>query len=296
MVTSGPWHRCGVVVGAVAALLLAACGSGGTDPSPTPPGPVTTSTTSAPDGTDAGGEADPLDREAVYAYCDRATGQDPLCWTTEYGNDVRAADLALEGIEEFGGFRRTEVAGAQGLGDAVRVGTTLDIVQATLERRLELTAIAESAACRVSFDQGARLGVVTVRMDGPRGPQEVVHAFLIENPVFRIGRSLREEAAGLGRAGIGVGTRLVDLRAADPDARLGTAGDATVLRVPPEPAREQLAAGSAERGMAFWLDDADTVRTWAIGVPEYPDGSAFIARPACHRSAAGVGARRPRSW
>ena len=272
MVTSGQRHRSGVVVGAVVVLLLAACGSGGTDPSPIPPGPITTSTTSTPDGTDAGGEVDPLDREALYAYCDRATGQDPLCWTSRYGNDLRAADLFLEGVEEFGGLPRTEVDGAQGLVDAVRVGTTLDIVQATLERRLELTAIAESAACTVSFDQVARLGVVTVMRDGPRGPQEVVHAFRIENPVFRIGRSLREEAAGLGRAGIGVGTRLLDLQAAYPDATLGTAGDATVLRVPPEPAREQLAAGSAERGMAFWLDDADTVRTWAIGVPQYLDG------------------------
>lgn len=209
------------------------------------------------------------DRTALYAYCDQAVGRDELCWTSRFGNNLRAADTALESVEEFGGLRRQEVDGAQGLGRAQPVGMSLDMVQATLDRRLRLATLGSRGGCTVWSDQTAGLGVVTVTSDGPRGQVEVVQAFVIENPVFRMGRALTEAASALGPPGIGVGSRFADLEAAYPDLGVsaGTAGK--VATVPALPARERLGTASDERGMTFWLGADDTVTSWAIGVPEY---------------------------
>jgi hypothetical protein len=122
--------------------------------------------------------------------------------------------------------------------------------------------------CRTAYDSKAQVGVVTVQTDGPLGQREIVQAYLIRNPVFRIGRSLSEASAGLGAPGIGVMSSLADLQATYPDLNVQREG-LKVAFTPPEQARDRLATTTTERQMFFFLDTDDRVGLWAVGVPQY---------------------------
>lgn len=209
-------------------------------------------------------------REALYDYCDQATGQDPNCWSSRYGNNLRALDQFLQGPDEFGGQQRLEVDGAQGLAAAAPVGTDVDFVSSTLVGINFVTDETSSAGlCRTAVDSEARVGVVTVLTDGPLGPREIVQAYIIGNPVFRMGRSLSDAAAGLGAPGIGVMSNLTDLQTAYPDLEVLVEEGHKVAFTPPEQARQQLATSSTERQMVFYLGTDDRIDSWIIGVPQY---------------------------
>lgn len=239
----------------LALVLLSGC-----DPDPPPPGPAPKAAAPVPSD----------DREALYDYCDRATGPDPKCWSTQYHNNLRALEHSMKSPDSFGGQSRLEVDGPQGLAAAAPVGTRIEFVSSTLVGIDFVTDEPNSAApCRTAFDEKAQLGVVTVLTDTPLGPQEIVQAYIIANPVFRMGNSLSEAAVGLGAPGIGVMTSLADLQSVYPDLEIAQRDGMKVASTPPEEAREDLGATSTERQMVFVLDEKDRVTVWMVGVPKY---------------------------
>ena len=202
--------------------------------------------------------APPLGREALYAYCDRAAGQDPACYTPRFGNDLRAADDFLRGPDWFGGLKET-TATPQGL-TALPVGTTLDMVHNQFGS-LELSANdAPDGVCSIRLDPNARFGVVTRRDTGARGEVDVVEAFLIRNPVIRL------------PDGLGVDSTLDDLQTAYPSLQVAEESGGKYATTPPEVAEETLYSTSSERVLRFRLSSENTVTEWSAGSPQFTAG------------------------
>lgn len=238
------------VIGVV--IVLAACGSAGTSDPPDPPDPSTSA--SSPDllSPTPSPTPSPSDSEALYDYCDRAVGKDDLCHTRTFGNNLRALNDSLDGVEEWGGVRET-TATAQGM-TAAPVGSTVDMLMASLP--LDLSEVIDSdGPCTASLDRTAQLGVVAVRMPGPRGDVDVIHAYLIGNPVVRTSD------------GLGVGSSLSDVRAAHPDLVVEPTVGGSLAATPVEQALEVLAAPDTRRVMAFWLNVDEQVTGWSVGIP-----------------------------
>ena len=249
-------------VALTAAFLLGGCAASSDPADPTPsatltspspsPSPSTPPSTPAPSPSPS--PTPSLDAEDLAGLCDTASGPDDRCFSTRYGNNLRALEGFLDGVEEWGGVRETTVT-AQGL-TAAPVGGTVDMLTAVIPLDLG-TEVDAQGSCTAAFDGEAQLGVVSVTTPGPRGDVEVVQAYLIANPVVRTSDDL------------GLGSTLAHLRDAHPDLEVGPTGDGSVAFTPVEEALEQLAAPDSRRTMLFRLDETDRVVAWAVGVPTY---------------------------
>ncbi len=259
-------RKAGHLAGAAMVLLvLASCIP---EPGPVPPPP---SQSTEPVDSSAPETPEPLsEREQLYRYCDQAVEQDPKCWSSRFGNDLRAQDASLRGEQTVGGQERTEVLGAGGLTDVARVGIDVDSLPSQLPG-IDWSVDEDNSRgdCHTLFDATARLGVVTVHTETPRMPVEAVQAYIIENPVFRIGRSLAEAEAGLGAPGIGLQSSLDDLEEAYPDLRTVGGPGGTIVTTPVETAEEELDTATTDRGMVFFLGPDGRVERWTLGVPQY---------------------------
>ncbi len=207
-------------------------------------------------------------REELYSYCDTATGQDPRCWSSRFGNDLRALEESLRGLDQYGGQTQTDVDAPYGLTSATPVGAEVGSVGSSVHG-IGLGLVSSAGACRYEHDNTAALGVVTLSSQGPRGDVAGIQAFVIDNPVFRVGRPLSDAAAGLGAPGIGTGSSLAELRATYPGLEVVDTADGKVAMSPATEAREMLLTESSQRATVFLLGDDDRVVRWLFGVPEY---------------------------
>lgn len=199
---------------------------------------------------------DPAEEEQhteLYEYCDTAVAGDPLCHTSRFGNDLRAADEFLEGVDVGPGGLVEMTATDDGFpAGSIVVGTSVPLLNATFTVDIS-EVIASEGACEVLLDRTTRLGVVT-DLGGS------VQAFLIMNPVVAT------------RDGIRIGSTLADLQARYPvDVQeYGTGKIAYIVR---EDAVSHYDAVESSRAMLFYLSPENVVEGWVVGATSYVRGT-----------------------
>ncbi|MFT3889378.1 MAG: hypothetical protein QM713_14620 [Arachnia sp.] len=231
-------------VAALAILIAAALsGCGGSDP-PDPERTITLPARSpAVDPT-----VDPETDDPLEGFCNQQTAPTEECWSSWFGNNLRALNDAMELEVGPGGLKRI-TATQSGLGEALPVNqSTVGLVESVEEIKLS-HVLWEQAGCTVLWDPNTFMGAAI-------DAAGYVEAFLIANPVVETYNGHR------------IGHTLDDLRQEfDLDVADTELGRVALALFPDQ--ERGVDDDEPGRAIRFHLTDDNRVTTWMVGTPSW---------------------------
>ena len=191
-------------------------------------------------------------REKIYKYCETASAGDPVCHTSRFGNNLRAADEFLDGVNVGPGGLKEMTATDDGFPAGIAVGNSVSLVNATLNIDIS-EEIPSGGACKVLMDRASQMGVVT-DLEGS------AQAFLILNPVVET------------QSGIHIGSTLADLQASEP-VNVEEYGNGKIAYTVREDVMSHFENVEPGRAVLYYLSPDDVILMWVVGATSYVKGT-----------------------